>query len=64
MGVGMSINFKDKVRVNKDADIFLKSIKDMEYDTFELMQKVNEINDMDVARRIVLQLLLERNQTK
>ena len=60
----MSINFKDKVRVNKDADIFLKSIKDMEYDTFELMQKVNEINDMDVARRIVLQLLLERNQTK
>lgn len=56
------IDFKEKVRVDKEADKTLNSILSKQYDSFEQYSEVSKITELEVAKVIIKRLLDKINE--
>ena len=56
------IDFKEKVRVDKEADETLNTILSKRYDNFEQYAEVSKINELAVAKVIIKRLLDKMNE--
>lgn len=52
-----TIDFTEKVRINKEADKTLEAILSKRYDTFDLYSEVSKITDLEVAKMVIKRLL-------
>ena len=55
------IDFKERVRINKEADKTLENILNNNYDTFEQYEEVSKITDLEVAKVVIKRLLDKLN---
>lgn len=51
------IDFKEKARISKEANITLDNILSKKYDTFEQYEEVSKITDIEIAKLIIKRLL-------
>ena len=56
------IDFKEKVRINKEADETLNNILSKQYDDFDQYHEVSKITDLAVAKVIIKRLLDKINE--
>ena len=56
------IDFKEKVRIDKEADKTLNSILSKQYDSFEQYREVSKITELEVAKVIIKRLLDKINE--
>lgn len=51
------IDFKEKARINREADETLNTILSKNHDNFEQYEEVSKITDIEVAKVIIKRLL-------
>lgn len=56
------IDFKEKVRINKEADNILNNILSKQHDNFDQYCEVSKITDLAVAKVIIKRLLDKVNE--
>ena len=56
------IDFKEKVRIDKEADNTLNNILSKQYDSFEQYREVSKITELEVAKVIIKRLLDKINE--
>lgn len=51
------MDFKEKARISKETNEVIKSILSKKQDTFELIEEVDMITDLEVAKMVIKRLI-------